>query len=126
VRHNSYTSSTSSSSSYTEADPAVLARRQKQIDYGKNTAAYERYSDMVPKTERAREHPRTPNKYGKYSRRAFDGLVNRHALRGSTYVRGQHAAEGLRQPEFLCILHFDRCEALDAELGPGGSRGVWP
>ncbi|XP_017131866.1 histone RNA hairpin-binding protein [Drosophila elegans] len=75
VRHNSYTSSTSSSSSYTEADPAVLSRRQKQIDYGKNTAAYERYVEMVPKTERAREHPRTPNKYGKYSRRAFDGLV---------------------------------------------------
>ncbi|KAH8341079.1 hypothetical protein KR067_006080 [Drosophila pandora] len=75
VRHNSYTSSTSSSSSYTEANPAVLARRQKQIDYGKNTAAYERYVEMVPKTERTREHPRTPNKYGKYSRRAFDGLV---------------------------------------------------
>ncbi|EDW98330.1 histone RNA hairpin-binding protein [Drosophila yakuba] len=75
VRHNSYTSSTSSSSCYTEADPAVLSRRQKQIDYGKNTAAYERYLEMVPKTERTRDHPRTPNKYGKYSRRAFDGLV---------------------------------------------------
>ncbi|XP_026847441.1 histone RNA hairpin-binding protein isoform X2 [Drosophila persimilis] len=75
VRHNSYTSSTSSSSSYTEADPAVLSRRQKQIDYGKNTAAYERYTEMVPKTTRSREDPRTPNKYGKYSRRAFDGLV---------------------------------------------------
>ncbi|XP_022213322.1 histone RNA hairpin-binding protein isoform X2 [Drosophila obscura] len=75
VRHNSYTSSTSSSSSYTEADPAVLSRRQKQIDYGKNTAAYERYNEMVPKATRSRENPRTPNKYGKYSRRAFDGLV---------------------------------------------------
>eukprot|EP00099_Drosophila_melanogaster_P014442 NP_477480.1 Stem-loop binding protein [Drosophila melanogaster] len=75
VRHNSYTSSTSSSSSYTEADPAILSRRQKQIDYGKNTAAYERYVEMVPKDERTRDHPRTPNKYGKYSRRAFDGLV---------------------------------------------------
>lgn len=75
VRHNSYTSSTSSSSSYTEADPAILSRRQKQIDYGKNTAAYERYTEMVPMNDRTREHPRTPNKFGKYSRRAFDGLV---------------------------------------------------
>ncbi|EDX15868.1 GD15074 [Drosophila simulans] len=57
------------------ADPAILSRRQKQIDYGKNTAAYERYVEMVPKAERTRDHPRTPNKHGKYSRRAFDGLV---------------------------------------------------
>ncbi|EDW04488.1 histone RNA hairpin-binding protein [Drosophila grimshawi] len=75
MRHNSYTSSTSSSSSYTEGDPAVLSRRQKQIDYGKNTATYERYVDQVARNERTRDHPRTPNKYGKYSRRAFDGLV---------------------------------------------------
>lgn len=75
MRHNSYTSSTSSSSSYTEADPAILSRRQKQIDYGKNTAAYERYTEIVPMSDRTREHPRTPNKFGKYSRRAFDGLV---------------------------------------------------
>ncbi|ALC46407.1 Slbp [Drosophila busckii] len=75
VRHNSYTSSTSSSSSYVEADPAVLSRRQKQIDYGKNTAAYERYVETVNRNERTKEHPRTPNKLGKYSRRAFDGLV---------------------------------------------------
>lgn len=74
-RQNSFTSSSSSSSSYTETDAAILSRRQKQIDYGKNTVAYERYTELVPKTQRSREHPRTPNKYGKYSRRAFDGLV---------------------------------------------------
>lgn len=75
LRHNSFTSSSSTSSTYVEADPSILQRRQKQIDYGKNTEAYERYVEMIPKSERTREHPRTPNKYGKYSRRAFDGLV---------------------------------------------------
>ncbi|KAH8278940.1 hypothetical protein KR018_011531 [Drosophila ironensis] len=94
VRHNSHTSSTSSSSSYVETNEAVLARRQKQIDYGKNTAAYERYLEMVPKSERGREHPRTPNKYGKYSRRAFDGLVkiwrkSLHVFDPPAQVRGE-------------------------------------
>ncbi|XP_053952421.1 histone RNA hairpin-binding protein [Anastrepha ludens] len=73
LRYNSYGCSTSSKESQVEDDPVVLARRQKQIDYGKNTVAYERYLEMVP--IRKRNHPRTPDKYGKYSRRTFDGLI---------------------------------------------------
>ncbi|KAI9015490.1 histone RNA hairpin-binding protein RNA-binding domain-containing protein [Hyaloraphidium curvatum] len=52
-----------------------LEQRQKQIDYGKNTAGYERYTKMVPKSKRKRGDPQTPDKYASYSKRAWDGLV---------------------------------------------------
>lgn len=32
-----------------ETDAATLARRQKDIDYGKNTLGYDRYTQLIPK-----------------------------------------------------------------------------
>ena len=50
----------------TETDPVTLERRQKQIDYGKNTDAYKTYVKCVPKESRHRTFPRTPEKCNYY------------------------------------------------------------
>uniref|UniRef100_A0A8D8R730 Histone RNA hairpin-binding protein n=1 Tax=Cacopsylla melanoneura TaxID=428564 RepID=A0A8D8R730_9HEMI len=58
-----------------ETDTSVLLRRQKQIDFGKNTVGYDRYCQLVKKEERTKDHPKTPPRELKYSRRAWDGLI---------------------------------------------------
>jgi len=58
-----------------EFDADVLVRRQKQIDYGKNSVAYDNYVNKVPKDKRSFNLPRTPDKNVKYSRRQWDGLI---------------------------------------------------
>lgn len=67
--------SSSSSTVEFETDPETLGRRQKQVDFGKNTLGYDNYSRLVPKNERKPGNPRTPPKNVKYSRRAWDGLI---------------------------------------------------
>lgn len=58
-----------------ETDPTRLAQRQKQIDFGKNTLAYERYARDVPRRSRTVDLPWTPDIGDPMAKRRFDGKV---------------------------------------------------
>ncbi|KAK9823081.1 hypothetical protein WJX72_000049 [[Myrmecia] bisecta] len=66
-----------------ETDARRLQQRQKQIDYGKNTLAYQRYVKAVPRYNRRILHgvvpidPITPDIRQNISKRCFDGQVKK-------------------------------------------------
>lgn len=68
-----------------ETDPEILSRRQKQIEYGKNTIGYDNYLKSIPKDKRVAADPKTPPKNLRYSRRAWDGLIKSWRLRLHQY-----------------------------------------
>jgi len=59
-----------------ESDPHTLRQRTKEILKGKMSDSYANYVAKYPiKKQRRREHPTSPNKYRKCSRRCFDGQL---------------------------------------------------
>lgn len=60
-----------------ELNQQRIASRQKQIEYGKNTIGYGRYLALVPKKQRKRGQPMTPNKYQICSKRSWDGQIRK-------------------------------------------------
>jgi len=76
-----------------ELDENILNRRERQIAYGKNMVDYDKYMTMVSKRDRKERMPRTPNKYKKFSRRQWDGLVKNWKQEIHTTVAALEKAE---------------------------------
>eukprot|EP00803_Ostreobium_quekettii_P006851 evm.model.scf_1442.3 EVM.evm.TU.scf_1442.3 scf_1442:15687-18517(-) len=65
-----------------ETDETRLRWRQKQIDLGKRTLGYRRYTESVPRDQRRKRfrlscHPETPEKYQTCSKRSFQGQITK-------------------------------------------------
>lgn len=68
-----------------ETDMRVLNRRQKQIDFGKNTIGYQNYLDLTPKDKRTKDDPTTPEKFSRVSRRSWDQQVKLWRIKLHSY-----------------------------------------
>lgn len=69
-----------------ETDVHRISQRQKQIDFGKNTPAYDRFNKLCPRPLRRFGDPMTPLPNQKCSKRSFAGQITSWKKRVYEYV----------------------------------------
>lgn len=69
-----------------ETDAHRIAQRQKQIDFGKNTLAYDRFIAICPRHNRQYGDPMTPLPHQKCSKRSFSGQITSWKIKVYEYV----------------------------------------
>jgi len=90
-----------------ETDLDIINRRQKTIDYGKNTNGYQNYLALVPKDKRKKEDPATPDKFIKYSRRSWDQQVKLWRRKLHMYDPNDGEASELDVSDFMSDVSYD-------------------
>lgn len=106
-----------------ESDLSIIDRRQKQVDYGKNTIGYQNYCQLVLKEKRAKEDPQTPDKFVKFSRRSWDQQVKLWRLKLHSYDPNDGENDGnMDMSDFLSEISFN--SNLTDSATPGCSSPV--
>ncbi|EPZ31179.1 Histone RNA stem-loop-binding protein SLBP1/SLBP2 domain-containing protein [Rozella allomycis CSF55] len=97
-----------------ETDAHRLKQRQKQIDFGKNTKAYQNYVNLIPKKSRIRGvHPSTPDRTRKLSTRQWAGLVR--AWRVKLHAFDPKEEESEEEPVFCLPSIDDQLKQIDEQ-----------
>lgn len=111
-----------------ETDEHRIAQRQKQIDYGKNTLAYDKFSSVWPREKRLRGHPMTPVAKQKCSKRSFAGQVTSWKKRFYAFVVEMEQEEKRKKGEMVEAEKKgrgeDRCAEEEACVGKVGVEGM--
>ncbi|CAF4033408.1 unnamed protein product [Rotaria sp. Silwood2] len=93
-----------------ESDPHTLRQRTKEILKGKMSDSYANYLAKYPiKKQRRREHPTTPNKYRKCSRRCFDGQLR-------TWRRNLHQFDEDNKQETIGTIEINFINEKDEQI----------
>ncbi|PXF44840.1 Histone RNA hairpin-binding protein [Gracilariopsis chorda] len=95
-----------------ETDKHRIEQRQKQINYGKNTIAYDRFIAVCPREKRKRGDPMTPLARQKCSKRSFLGQVTSWKKKVYSYV-----AEMDKESDEEKVLDVDDGFKLDGGSG---------